>query len=498
MPKKAGNVFLGSHQSCRVCPVYDSACESAQQHGVSVPAEPYTQKQWKQCKMDLPMTEDEVPEHVRRELAVAAAERRQPRNAWREVPLTYCEQSTLPRYRLASAAYGSDGRLGLPFVKDSSGRITAHRLPSGAEATQDDRVQDAHTYAQAFCADVRKLQVLNHTHDCTETCFKYARSSAKDASRKTKQRKNALCRFWFFHVVPAALTASSRPIRRRGKVLVPEPCIAGTDDHGEFGRVLPRRERPFTSSTNDAAQSQIRGNVDVQFLPRSLPPAGDIASETEGAVMQESSAAMLYGFNGTQISVTLRTIWSSVVAAYRAAHNCDYYITKYQAKMCQTLLPIMQQMYTSMKRWQQEMEQEKSAEKKPRLSVHEKARKTALKLASAANRCYWHSFSEIYLMVQIGDDYYATHVMVTLFTRRLLYMMEQMKRVAEQRAPAVQPLDVAVHVLNLSAAALRSEDDPEDVSDEAASDNDGQEDPGDVADTEGAELRRNVISDQAI
>ena len=41
---------------------------------------------------------------------------------------------------------------------------------------------------------------------------------------------------------------------------------------------------------------------------------------------------MLYGFNAKRVSAAVMKIWHSVAAAYRAAHDCDDYITKYPSQ----------------------------------------------------------------------------------------------------------------------------------------------------------------------
>lgn len=64
-------------------------------------------------------------EHVRREAAAASAAARPQRNPWKEVPLTGCEQSSLPTYRLAGGAFKATGvSKSLPFMVGADGHIT--------------------------------------------------------------------------------------------------------------------------------------------------------------------------------------------------------------------------------------------------------------------------------------------------------------------------------------------------------------------------------------
>ena len=48
----------------------------------------------------VPCTENEQMGHLAKETQRAAAEHREPRNAYRSLPLTGCHQSLLPTYRL--------------------------------------------------------------------------------------------------------------------------------------------------------------------------------------------------------------------------------------------------------------------------------------------------------------------------------------------------------------------------------------------------------------
>lgn len=77
--------------------------------------------------------------------------------------------------------------------------------------------------------------------------------------------------------------------------------------------------------------------------------------------------------------------------------------------------------------------------KTKRSDLYARARRTALRLATAANRSIWLSFSEIYLIVATGSDCFQTHVSVTLFTKRFSYMMEQCKRHFEGRTVREAP-----------------------------------------------------------
>ena len=134
--------------------MYDSATLPAEQLGGKVLPEPFSKKQQLQSRRDggekidgtqrtlVEVTAQEPQGHVVRERTVAEAELRACRISYREVPLTGCEQSALPRYRLPQAfgqievpaeqgLWGSVGRT--PFshtqhwIEDEKGEISAFR-----------------------------------------------------------------------------------------------------------------------------------------------------------------------------------------------------------------------------------------------------------------------------------------------------------------------------------------------------------------------------------
>ena len=95
--------------------MYDSATLPGEQLGEEVLPEPFSRKQRVQSRLDggeeidgssrtsLEVTPSEPPGHVVRERTVAEAELRASRNPYSEVPLTGCQQSALPTYRLPQA-----------------------------------------------------------------------------------------------------------------------------------------------------------------------------------------------------------------------------------------------------------------------------------------------------------------------------------------------------------------------------------------------------------
>ena len=139
--------------------------------------------------------------------------------------------------------------------------------------------QDANGFALNFGRDFRALHQFNHDHDCTSTCIKYVAKKCKEAAESAIKKVPLLhVDFFFYVIIPFTYVCSTtnelitKRIRRKGKELVPEPYIAITNDHGEFGKAILTRDTPFRSSTSDIAQVWGRCNTDFQFMARTLDP----------------------------------------------------------------------------------------------------------------------------------------------------------------------------------------------------------------------------------
>ena len=100
---------------CAATIMYDSATLPAEQLGEEVLPEPFSKKQQVQSRLDggeeidgscrtkLKVTPPEPQGHVTRERTTAEAELRACRSFFKEVPLTGCQQSAMPTYRLPQA-----------------------------------------------------------------------------------------------------------------------------------------------------------------------------------------------------------------------------------------------------------------------------------------------------------------------------------------------------------------------------------------------------------
>ena len=93
-----------------------------------------------------------------------------------------------------------------------------------------------------------------------------------------------------------------------------------------------------------------------------------------------------------------------------------------------------------------------------------RARKHVLRLASAANRCYWLSTCEVAIQILTGGDCVQSHKNVRLFTRQLAWAMQECKRYlndkdAEARFPEeMQSSSIACIRFVASAQAGGDED----------------------------------------
>ena len=297
------------------------------------------------------------------------------------------------------------------------------------------------------------LSVVNHEHACADACIKYEKKKqeAKEGLRKTRCPS---CRFWFFRVLSIKRLCDGvmrrRRVRRRGKPLVAEPYVETSSERNDRFRCKVKREQPFRSATNDVCQAGNRCNTDFQFLltapllpeevceeaPAAVPEEGQqerSGASEPGIEHEEASAAEPGGSTSTRRRSGLRDVGAGLVAlgvhlpgplsadaaeilqsttdAFRKAMAMDYFITKHQSKVMETLAPLFKSLLPGIKRLEVEQKEEDAAVEAERRRAEEagghepqtrkrgrttqelraRARRRVLRLASAANRCYWLS-----------------------------------------------------------------------------------------------------------
>ena len=126
-----------------------------------------------------------------------------------------------------------------------------------------------------------------------------------------------------------------------------------------------------------------RCNIDFQFMPRTLDPY-EFISTTEQPLIPHTNPKLALAMHGVRLQLPdaplLRRCFHSIVAMHQAAHNCDFYITKYQGKPMEQLQGLLTNLAPGLQR----LEAEDHAD--TQTSAEERARKTLLRMATAANR----------------------------------------------------------------------------------------------------------------
>jgi len=257
----------------------------------------------------------------------------------------------------------------------------------------------------------------------------------------------------------------TKRIRRRGRKLVETPYIASTNDRNEFCKVILQRDTPFRSASTDVGHNWGRCNIDFQFMPRTLDPDQLVeSSAAQPAVLQVNpkDALAMYGVRMQMPDAPmLRRCFHALVAMFQAAHNCDFYITKYHAKPMEQLQSLLSNIALGLRRL--EAEDEAAALSAPAGAgaeqPEERARKATLKIATAANRSSWCSCCEMATFIKTGALVRKTHRPIAIFLSRPLYLYEQCRRFLQRshemliEAPVAYDDQVrAVDVLRFTAA----------------------------------------------
>ena len=372
---------------------YEAATLPARQMKQEVPREKFTLRQQQLSRLDggleidgterdkLEPTPEEPLGHIAAEADAAALANRPVRSAYRDVPLTGCHNSILPAYRQPHLAfqmfpmldeYGrhvrstapADAGLetlpsALPWQVSETGEIMAAVSLQGTAVSSQMFREDAERFALAFSRDFRALHGHNHDHNCSFTCIKYVKQNAKKIAEKAVGSVvNIVCRFFFYVVLAFTILEEGMErvvrVRRRGKHRVAEPYIANTNVHNELGRAQVERRTPFRGATSDVGQCGGRCNLDFQFMPRAPVVAVDMSLHKETGSVEKPAdqeqgcstkktlsyikAEAFYGIRlRLPADAVMREAAHSMLAMLQAAHNTDYYITKYGTKALEQL-----------------------------------------------------------------------------------------------------------------------------------------------------------------
>ena len=464
---------------------YESSVLPGKQLGLQLPLSPFSQRQQQQSRYDglterddvtqrplVEVVEPEAPAHILRERRKAAIARREPLNSYSQLPLTGCPLSTLPSYQLPQY-FGHDRPVSeegeiletaachhrldrVPWIFNEDGSLDQFATPDGRQAGEKDFQDDAERWEGPFAHDYRWLSGHNHDHTCHTTCLKnMKKTSAMDAQKATKPSKAPPCRFWFFHVVTLKAWDGMRDVvkrvRRRGKAIVEAPFVASTNEHNEYGLVEPERPQPFRSPSSDIIGAGDRCNVDFRIMARGFPEDDDVLLRCQ--CDDKQLARCFVDITVKDLAEPLvRRMALSVIALHVAAHNCDFYITKYQSKALPQLQNLVSQYAMGIKRLE-DQEDIAKMDGEPEMTPKDRARKITLRLQSSANRCSWFSSTELAVYVETGDTVWLTHRDVPLFFSRIIFMVNACRRVLENRSPGlIEPAHVPIEAIEIRRA----------------------------------------------
>ena len=184
-------------------------------------------------------------------------------------------------------------------------------------------------------------------------------------------------------------------------------------------------------------------------MPRTLDPDHAFGGQTEILEINPKNAQAFYGVR-MQMPHTpmLRPTFHSLVAMFQASCNCDYYITKYHAKPMAQLQSLLTNIAVALRRLEAEEEAAQAGAEQPADLPEERARRTTLKIANAANRSSWCSCCEMASFIKTGALARKTHRPITIFLSRPLYLYGQCRRLLqsshemllEAQAPCDEPV----------------------------------------------------------
>ena len=408
---------------------------------LNLPAKPlgFTAEQQRQTRFDGGQEEDgqqrpylavsdvDLDGHIQREQHLASMDSRSCRG-YMDIPLTGACNSQLPLYRLpvafghmvtapSGAVQTTELRdlamhAAVPWKRreDGSAFVASPSSLSCEPATEQQLQRDAEHFSMAFAEDVRRCFFFSQMHKCVEACVKYVRSRASKAQQVQKNRA-PLCRAGFYHIVHIgqSVLGGEKRKRRRGKSLREEAVVDENHLSKTFGRIQLPRDHPFISGSSDVAQVLGRCNIDIQFLDLLPPTTLETLPQTE----EPENPQWLRALGARAMTPRALQVANMLRYMYRAMHNCDFYITKYVAKPLQSLKSIIEQMRNSMLRMEDELRKDHGAQAAGEEATAATAKRTLLKVAHAANRCYWQSATELCTTILTGGDMLQSHVVQT-------------------------------------------------------------------------------------
>lgn len=157
----------------------------------------------------------------------------------------------------------------------------------------------------------------------------------------------------------------------------------------------------------------------------------------------------------------VRRMAYSVVALHVAASNCDYYITKYQAKNMEQLQNLTKQYALGLRRLEEEeaLAARQAGDAYVAPTAADRARRITLRLQTAANRCTWVSSTEAAILVETGDTFWTSHNEVAAFLGKPTFMLQECRRLLHGRpGQLLQASHVPLDVLEYNLAHVPPEE----------------------------------------
>ena len=156
----------------------------------------------------------------------------------------------------------------------------------------------------------------------------------------------------------------------------------------------------------------------------------------------------------------MREAAHSMLAMWQAAHNTDYYITKYGTKALEQLQNLIGQFALGLRRLELEEQQERDAGDAAVLAnpqeYKRRARRVTLRLAMAANRATWASCCEMALFIRTQAHVRKTYYPRDIYLSRLAYLSHTCLRLLNSgESFLLEAFDLVEHgTTNLSTLQL--------------------------------------------
>ena len=199
-----------------------------------------------------------------------------------------------------------------------------------------------------------------------------------------------------------------------------------------------------------------------------VPPAGGhvptcTSSDTEGMTW----------FTGLGLGKTLTkaksAVLMSVAAAARAAHCVDFYhhqIQQQETSVLQSVDVPAGHVFNNLEAEEQKERQAQVAasDQDCRLSAavdpKRRARRVLFRICHAANRSFWLSCTELYVILVTGGAGWQTHMEKVLFLAKVVFMAQQTKRVLTNKSQRSLPAhNRCMDMLQISDAQDETEED---------------------------------------